>query len=82
MALADGPQLTFVGDRLESGTKRLLSLSVPECVALGVPGGVGDTDGSYLDMEALGGGGIRLHTFDAGGVEFKVMDTTWDALLN
>jgi hypothetical protein len=35
-----------------------------------------------MDMEALGGGNIRLHTLDAENVEFNTADTTWETLLN
>ena len=82
MSLAGGPALTFVSDAMNAGTKRLLSLAVPGCDALGVLNGVGDSDGSYLEMEALSGGNIRLHTFDTNNNEFYTEDTTWDALLN
>ena len=67
---------------MESGTKRLLSSSVPDCATLGVPNGVADSDGSYIDMEALGGGSIRLHTFDSTNSEIHTEDTTYNALLN
>jgi hypothetical protein len=81
MSLAGGPELSFISDKMETGTKRLLSLAVPECATLGVPNGVGDSDGSYIDMEALGGGNVRLHTFDTTNTEQSTIDTTWDALL-
>ena len=82
LSLASGPQLSFVSDNMESGTKRLLSSSVPDCATLGVPNGVADSDGSYIDMEALGGGNIRLHTFDSTNSEIHTEDTTYNALLN
>lgn len=82
MSLAGGPSLTFVSNAMNAGTKRLLSLAVPGCDALGVLNGVGDSDGSYLEMEALSGGNIRLHTFDTNNNEFYTEDTTWSALLN
>ena len=81
MSLAGGPELSFISDKIEAGKKLLLSLSAPECAALGAPNGVGDSDGSYIGMEALGGGNVRLHTFDATNVEQSTIDTTWDALL-
>jgi hypothetical protein len=81
MSLAGGPALTFSNDMMESGTKRLLSLAVPGCASIGVLNGVGDSDGSYLDIEALGGGNIRLHTYDDMNVEIFTTDTTWDSLL-
>ena len=80
MSLTGGSELSFISDQMESGTKRLLSLAVPECSTLGVPNGVGDSDGSYIDIEALGGGNVRLHTFDASDAEQSTIDTTWDAL--
>jgi len=82
MSLAGGPALTFVNDAMNAGTKRLLSLAVPGCDALGVLNGVGDSNGSYLDMEALSGGNIRLHTYDSNNYEFYTEDTTWNALIN
>jgi hypothetical protein len=81
MSFAGAPDLSFISEQMEAGTKRLLSLSVPECATLGVPNGVSDSDGSYIEMEALGGGNMRLHTFDATNVEQSTIDTTWDALL-
>jgi len=80
MSLAGGPELSFISDQMEAGKQRLLSISVPECATLGIPYGVGDSNGSYLDMEALGGGNVRLHTFDAANVEQSTIDTIWDAL--
>ena len=76
------PQLSFASDWMESGTKRLASLSSPACATAGAPHGVNDSDGSYINMEAQGGGMIRLHTFNLSNVEFFNMDTTWDNLLN
>ena len=81
MSLVGGPPLNFVNDLLESGTKRLYSLAIPECASIDVPSGVGDSDGSYIDMEALGGGNVRLHTYDDTNAEFYTADTTWNALL-
>lgn len=81
MSLAGGPPLTFVNDLLESGTKRVLSLAIPECASVGVPAGVGDSDGSYIDIEAQSGGYVRLHTYDNTDAEFYTLDTSWDALL-
>jgi predicted small lipoprotein YifL len=81
MSLTRGSQLTFVSNRMESGTAHLLSSSVPECAAVGAPNGVGDSDGSYIQMEALGGGNLRLHTFDITNDEVATTDIAWDALL-
>lgn len=82
MSLAVGPQLSFINSELESGTQRLLSMSSPNCATLGVPDGVGDTDGSYIDMDAVGGGKVRLHTYDGKGIEVKFSDNTWNSLLD
>lgn len=81
MSLVGGPPLNFVSDLLESGTKRLFSLAIPECASIDVPAGVGDSDGSYMDIEALGGGNVRLHTYDNTDTEFFTIDTTWSLLL-
>jgi hypothetical protein len=76
------PPLSFVNDAMESGTKHLWGVSMPmSCTALGVPStGVSGDNGSYILMEALGGGNIRLHALDATGAEFFTVDTTWDLL--
>lgn len=81
MSLVGGPPLTFVNDLLGSGSKRLLSLAIPECASVGVPLGVADSDGSYIDIEAQDGGYVRLHTYDNTDAEFYTIDTTWEALL-
>jgi hypothetical protein len=80
LSLAGGPSLSFVNDAMNAGTKRLLSISVPACGSIGSPGGVDDSDGSYMEIEALGGGNLRLHTFDVNNVETSSVDTTWDLL--
>lgn len=83
MSLLGDTPLSFVNDAMESGTKRLWGVSIPECTALGVPStGVSGDNGSYVLMEALGGGNVRLHTLDATGTEFFTVDTTWDLLTN
>jgi hypothetical protein len=82
MSLAGGSRLSFIDDALESGRQRLLSSPSPNCATVGVPDGIGGSDGSYLDIEALGGGNVRLHTFDAANAELNTLDTTWSALLN
>jgi hypothetical protein len=83
MSLVGGPhpQLTFSSDRMETGTKRLLSIAAPGCASVGVANGVGDSDGSYLDMEATGGGNITLRTYDESDAEIFSTETTWEALL-
>jgi hypothetical protein len=75
------PQLTFSSDMMETGIKTLFSLAVPGCASVGVANGVGDSDGSYLDMEATGGGNITLRTYDKSDAEIFTTETTWHALL-
>ena len=82
MSLAGGPALSFVNDQFEAGTQALLSLAVPECAALDVPGGVNNSDGSYIHMDALGGGGVGLHTFDSNNQETYTESISWNKLLN
>jgi hypothetical protein len=74
------PPLTFVGGAMDAGTKRLLSVAEPVCASIGVSGGVNNSDGSYMDMQATGGGFITLHTFNKDNVEFFTEETTWDML--
>jgi hypothetical protein len=82
MSLLGDTPLSFVNDEMESGIKHLWGVSMPiSCTALGVPStGVSGDNGSYILMEGLGGGNIRLHTLDATGAEFFTVDTTWDLL--
>jgi len=81
MGLANDEQLSFVNDWLESGTQHLLSSAPSGCTVLGVTDGIEGSDGSYLNIEALGGGNLRLRTFDASNLELNTTDTTWEALL-
>ena len=81
-SLARGPILSFIADEFESGTQRLLSLSAPDCASIGAPNGVPDSDGSYLDMIALGGGNLMLRIFDVDNIETSSIPTTWDSLTN
>lgn len=80
LSLASGPAVEFMGGDMYTGTQRLLSISEPNCGSIGAPGGVADSDGSYMDMEAPGGGLLTLHTFDKDGTEFHTEETTWSAL--
>ena len=77
----DNQQLSFINDTLESGTQRLLSSASPHCTSIGIPE-VGESDSSYLDIDALGGGDVLLHTFDGNDNEVNTIDTTWASLLN
>lgn len=82
MSFADNKQqLSFINGALESGTQRMLSSASPNCTSVGVPE-VGESDRSYLDLEALGGGNVRLRTFDGSDNQVNATDTTWGALLN
>ena len=82
MSMAEGGQLSFVNNWLESGTERLLGSAAPGCVVVGAPDGSDSSNGSYIDIEALGGDGLRLHTFDASNIELNTADTTWKTLLD
>jgi hypothetical protein len=80
LSLNDDSPLTFANGLMNAGTKRLLSVARPECASIGVPGGVSNSDGSYMDMEAIGDGLMVLHTFRADGTEFHTENTSWTAL--
>jgi hypothetical protein len=82
MSLAAGANLSFIGDNMEAGTQRVLSIAAPGCASVGVANGVGDSNGSYLEMQGTGGGNIQLLTFDVNDVETSSIATTWDALTN
>ena len=83
MSLAGGGDLQFLNNALESGTKRLLSLAVPDCAAVGAPSGVPDSDGSYIDIVGLGlgDGSLRLDLYDASDTLIPPpVYTTWSAI--
>ena len=82
MSLKDGDALMFVGREMYTGTQRLLSTSEPdECASVGAPSGIpDDSDGTYMDMEAIVSGLMTLHTFYKDGTEFHTEDTSWSAL--
>jgi hypothetical protein len=83
MSLLGDTPLDFINDTMESGIKHLWGVSIPECTTVGVPStGVSGNDGSYILMEALGGGIIQLRTFDAQNVVFFTENTTWDLLID
>ena len=63
-----------------TGTQRLLSVSQPDCASIGAPNGVADSNGSYMDMEAITAGLLTLHTFDVNDVEIFTVNTSWTAL--
>ncbi len=79
-SLDGGSTVSVVTGVFESGTQRLLSVSVPDCGAIGAPNGVADSDGSYLDMEMLGGNVVQLVTYDINGVQTSTLTTMWEAL--
>ena len=80
LSLAGGPALMFIDGEMYTGTQRLLSISVPDCASIGAPDGVPDSDGSYMDMEAITSGLMVLHTYDRNVVEFFTEETSWTAL--
>jgi hypothetical protein len=82
MSLAGGPQLSFVSNWMNAGTKTLLSMAVPGCDAVGVLNGVSDSDDSYIDMVANGGGSITLTAYGGSGATIYSTVTDWDSLLN
>jgi hypothetical protein len=61
---------------------QLISLSVPECAALGVPNGVGDSDGNYIHWFAptLYDDNITLELFDKNNTLMHTIPTTWTEL--
>jgi len=82
LSLASGPAVMFVDSEMYSGTQRLLSKSVPDCASIGAPAGVSDSDGSYMDMEAISSGLMTLHAFDIDDVEFYTEETSWNNLID
>jgi hypothetical protein len=80
LSLAGGPDLMFIDGEMYAGTQRLLSISAPDCASIGAPDGVPDSDGSYMDMEAITSGLMVLHTFDKDDFEFHTEETSWTAL--
>ena len=86
MSLAGGPALSFLpypspgGSYLDAGQKRLLSFAAPECAAVDVPTGVGDSDGNYIDIIATGGGNLTLELHDSSDTLLNAIYTTWDVL--
>ena len=61
---------------------QLISLSIPECPALGVPNGVGDSDGNYIKWFAptLGGDEVTLELYDKNNTLMHTINTNWGAL--
>ena len=82
ISLASISTIGVLNGVVNSGTERLLSVAQPDCGAVGVPSGVGDSDGSYMDMVLLGGGDLQLVTYDANDNETSSLNTTWDLLTN
>lgn len=82
LSLAAGPAVMFIDREMYTGTQKLLSVSRPDCASIGAPNGVADSDGSYMNMEAITSGLLTLHTFDVNDVEIFTVETSWTALTN
>lgn len=82
LSLAKGPAVEFMAGDMYTGTQRLLSTSEPDdCASVGAPIDVPDnSDGSYMDMEAPGGGLLILQAFRADGSEIYTEETFWSTL--
>ena len=81
LSLKSGPAVEFMVGDMYFGTQTLLSTSVPDdCASVGAPVDVpDDSDGSYMDMEAPGGGLLILRTFKDGS-EIYTEETFWSTL--
>ena len=82
LSLKSGPAVGFMGGDMYFGTQGLLSTSVPdECGSVGAPLGIPkDSDGSYMDMEAPGGGLLILSSFKKDGTPIYTEETFWSTL--
>lgn len=60
----------------------LASLSIPECAALGVPNGVGDSDGNRVVISGLTKyeDNVKLELFDKNNTLMHTIPTTWTEL--
>lgn len=86
LSIAPGGKLLYeAGDRPagQEGRLELVSLAVPECAALGVGEGVGDSDGSRLEVITTGAPGeLRLDLYRGSGPLERSVDARWWDLLN
>lgn len=86
LSIAPGGELLYeAGDRPAGaeGKLRLVSSSVPECASLGVGEGVGDSDGSALEVVTTGApGALRLDLYRGSGPPERSVDARWWDLLN
>ena len=82
LSLKSGPAVGFMGGDMYFGTQGLLSTSEPdECGSVGAPVDVpDDSDGSYMDMEAPGGGLLILSSFKKDGTPIYTEETFWSTL--
>ena len=80
LSLDGGSTVSVLIGIFEFGTQRLLSMSEPNCVATGTLHDVADSDGSYIDMEMLGGNVVQLSTYDRNDDPTFSIVTTWDQL--
>jgi hypothetical protein len=76
LSMAGGSALSFMDNAMDAGKQHLLSVSQPAGASVGSPNGVGDSDVSYMVMEAITGSIIGLHTYDANGVKASRVETT------
>ncbi len=82
LSLDGGSTVSVLIGIYESGAQRLLSTSVPNCASTGTSHDIADSDGSYLDMEMLGGNVVQLVTYDRNHDQTFSIVTTWEQLTN
>jgi len=82
MSLASGPPVNFINDLPFSGSQRLLSMSSPNCGAVGVPNGVSDSNGAYIDIvfKELFNGDLVIKVFNINDQLLSENHTWWDVL--
>jgi len=72
-------------DYVNYGGFTLVSFSLPECAALGVPNGVGDSDGNYVtvrdDTSNDNIDDFVLRLYNSGNTELGSAPTSWKALV-
>jgi hypothetical protein len=72
-------------DLLNSGGFTLVSFSLPECAALGVPNGVGDSDGNYVTVRGNSPNDniddLVMTLYNSGNAVLGSAPTSWKALV-
>jgi hypothetical protein len=72
-------------DVLNEGGFTLVSISLPECAALGVPNGVGDSDGNYVTVRGDSPNDnvddLLMTLFDKNNAVLGTAPTSWGALV-